>query len=550
MRKVKLSIAFLLLSAFLLAIFAGCGDKTTGGGGDGGNTDNVDKLPDWATEGFTVAETNVENMSLDLVSGIANLARTATEERLTSSQPEVSWLVSAEADLNGRESTIDFAINYDVRDEGSLAIMLRFTPKGSNTPSTEAYFYADDAENGTLYMAMGAQKVAIPLPNTALAGIFPISSVDSTFLSQFLSGALYTDGEIKYEYKDEAGGKRTRHYIVSINLKQTLSKIINSIKNSAESDETFKNYYDSISFMISAIFGIDASKVATQLPASSLNIDFIVSDGLKEKSGSGKTTYMKIDFQVAASTNTDTVFHGEAFNGILTFTKLQAISKLLGTDVIPAKNDKRFDDYYSYDQRAITAVGKLYYNNAPAVVYDMKLGFIYDGYGAEGDKVSLVITDPDTGECKFELYYSDKRALIAIDDPASSYAFNFDFDTFIQEFEKYYSEKAQTNLLETVAYLLGSIQFYDDGRLSYKFNAAFFEKVLNVNIDTLYSILQSSYVAAGGSGTLKNYLVNAGIDLSNLVIERAFTVELDVNEQFITVGDDIEIPAGVFARQG
>ena len=183
MRKVKLSIAFLLLSAFLLAIFAGCGDKTTGGGGDGGNTDNVDKLPDWATEGFTVAETNIENMSLDLVSGIANLARTATKERLTSSQPEVSWLVSAEADLNGRESTIDFAINYDVRDAGSLAIMLKLTPKGSNTPSTEAYFYADDAENGTLYMAMGAQKVAIPLPNTALAGIFPISSVDSTFRS-------------------------------------------------------------------------------------------------------------------------------------------------------------------------------------------------------------------------------------------------------------------------------------------------------------------------------------------------------------------------------
>ena len=549
MRKLKVITVFLLLTAIIGGICVGC-VKQKGGGGDGGNTDNVDKLPDWATEGFTVAETNVENMSLDLVSGIANLAKTATKERLTSSQPEVSWLVSAEADLNGRESTIDFAINYDVRDAGSLAIMLKFTPKGSNTPSTEAYFYADDAENGTLYMAMGAQKVAIPLPNTALAGIFPISSVDSTFISQFLSGALYTDGEIKYEYKDEAGGKRTRHYIVSINLKQTLSKIINSIKNSAESDETFKNYYDSISFMISAIFGIDASKVATQLPASSLTVDFIVSDGLKEKSGSGKTTYMKIDFQVAASTNTDTVFHGEAFNGILTFTKLQAISKLLGTDVIPAKNDKRFDDYYSYDQRAITAVGKLYYNNAPAVVYDMKLGFIYDGYGAAGDKVSLVITDPDTGECKFELYYSDKRAFIAIDDSASSYAFNFDFDTFIQEFEKYYSEKAQTNLLETVAYLLGSIQFYDDGRLSYKFNAAFFEKVLNVNIDTLYSILQSSYVAAGGSGTLKKYLDDAGIDLSTLVIDRAFTVELNVNEQFITVGDDIEIPAGVFARQG
>ncbi len=548
MRKLKVITVFLLLTAIIGGICAGCVDKS--GGGDGGNTDNVDKLPDWATEGFTVAETNVENMSLDLVSGIANLAKTATKERLTSSQPEVSWLVSAEADLNGRESTIDFAINYDVRDAGSLAIMLKFTPKGSNTPSTEAYFYADDAENGTLYMAMGAQKVAIPLPNTALAGIFPISSVDSTFISQFLSGALYTDGEIKYEYKDEAGGKRTRHYIVSINLKQTLSKIINSIKNSAESDETFKNYYDSISFMISAIFGIDASKVATQLPASSLTVDFIVSDGLKEKSGSGKTTYMKIDFQVAASTNTDTVFHGEAFNGILTFTKLQAISKLLGTDVIPAKNDKRFDDYYSYDQRAITAVGKLYYNNAPAVVYDMKLGFIYDGYGAAGDKVSLVITDPDTGECKFELYYSDKRAFIAIDDAASSYAFNFDFDTFIQEFEKYYSEKAQTNLLETVAYLLGSIQFYDDGRLSYKFNAAFFEKVLNVNMDKLYEILQVSYSTADGSGTLKTYLEKAGIDLSSLVIDRAFTVELNVNEQFITVGDDIEIPAGVFARQG
>ena len=541
MRKLKVITVFLLLTAIIGGICAGC-VKQKGGGGDGGNTDNVDKLPDWATEGFTVAETNVENMSLDLVSGIANLAKTATKERLTSSQPEVSWLVSAEADLNGRESTIDFAINYDVRDAGSLAIMLKFTPKGSNTPSTEAYFYADDAENGTLYMAMGAQKVAIPLPNTALAGIFPISSVDSTFISQFLSGALYTDGEIKYEYKDEAGGKRTRHYIVSINLKQTLSKIINSIKNSAESDETFKNYYDSISFMISAIFGIDASKVATQLPASSLTVDFIVSDGLKEKSGSGKTTYMKIDFQVAASTNTDTVFHGEAFNGILTFTKLQAISKLLGTDVIPAKNDKRFDDYYSYDQRAITAVGKL--------VYDMKLGFIYDGYGAAGDKVSLVITDPDTGECKFELYYSDKRAFIAIDDAASSYAFNFDFDTFIQEFEKYYSEKAQTNLLETVAYLLGSIQFYDDGRLSYKFNAAFFEKVLNVNMDKLYEILQVSYSTADGSGTLKTYLEKAGIDLSSLVIDRAFTVELNVNEQFITVGDDIEIPAGVFARQG
>ena len=546
MRKSKIVTVFLLLSAFIVSVCAGC-VKSEGGGG-GSNNDNDDKRPEWATEGFTVAETNIENMSLDLVGGIANLAKTATKERLTNAQPEVSWLVSADADLNGRKSAIDFAINYDVRDPGSLAMMLKFTPDGSKSPSTEAYFYADDENNGTLYMAMGAQKVAIPLPNTALAGIFPISSVDSTFLSQFLSGVLYTDSDIKYEYKDETGGKRTRHYIVSVNLKQTLSKIISSIKSTAENDETFAGYYDSISFMISAIFGIDASKVATQLPASSLNIDFIVSDGLKDKAGSGKTTYMKIDFQIAASTNTDTVFHGEAFNGILTFTKLQAISKLLGTDVIPAKNDKRFDDYYSYDQRAITAVGKLYYNNAPAVVYDMKLGFIYDGYGAAGDKVSLVITDPDTGECKFELYYSDKRAFIAIDDAASSYAFNFDFDTFIQEFEKYYSEKAQTNLLETVAYLLGSIQFYDDGRLSYKFNASFFEKVLNINMDKLYEILQVSYSTAGGSGTLKTYLEKAGIELSSLVIDRAFTVELNVNEQFITVGDDIEIPAGVFAN--
>ena len=99
-----------------------------------------------------------------------------------------------------------------------------------------------------------------------------------------------------------------------------------------------------------------------------------------------------------------------------------------------------------------------------------------------------------------------------------------------------------------MAYLLGSIQFYDDGRLSYKFNAAFFEKVLNVNMDKLYEILQVSYSTAGGSGTLKTYLEKAGIELSSLVIDRAFTVELNVNEQFITVGDDIEIPAGVFAK--
>ena len=548
MRKSKIVTVFLLLSAFIVSVCAGC-VKSEGGGG-GSNNDNDDKRPEWATEGFTVAETNIENMSLDLVGGIANLAKTATKERLTNAQPEVSWLVSADADLNGRKSAIDFAINYDVRDPGSLAMMLKFTPDGSKSPSTEAYFYADDENNGTLYMAMGAQKVAIPLPNTALAGIFPISSVDSTFLSQFLSGVLYTDSDIKYEYKDETGGKRTRHYIVSVNLKQTLSKIISSIKSTAENDETFAGYYDSISFMISAIFGIDADKIGTQLPASSLVVDFIVSDGVKEKSGSGKTTYLKIDFQIAASTNTDTVFHGEAFNGTMTFNKLQAISKVLGTDVIPAKTDKRFDDYYSYDQRAITATGKLYYNNEPDEIYDMELAFVYDGYEADGDKVSLVIVDPDTGECKFELYYSNHRAFIGIDDATSSYAFNLDFDTFIKEFEDYYSSKEQTDLLETVAYLLGSIQYYDDGKLSYNFNAAFFEKILNVDIDTLYTILQNSYAAAGGSGSIENYLGQAGIDLSNLVISRAFTVELDVNEQFVTVGGDIEIPAGVFAKQG
>lgn len=540
MRKYKPTIVLLLLAA-VAALSFGCVRENEPAPKPGDTS-----RPDWAMEGYTVAETTIEDATLDLVSGIANLAKTATASRLTSSQPEVSWLVEAEADLNGRKSKIVFGINYDVRDTGSLALLLEFIPEGSKTPSTECYFYSDDDKNGTLYMAMGAQKVAIPLPNTALAGIFPIESVDSSMLSQFLSGAIYTDEAIKYEYKDETGSKRTRHYILSIDLKKTLANMLDIISKT----ESLKDYYSGLSFMIGSIFGIDASKISTQLPASSLKIDFIVSDGVRDGTGSGKTSFMEIDFQVAASSNKDTLFHGESFHGILTFNKLQATSKLLGTDVIPAKGDKRFDDYYEYDQRSITATGTIYYNNAPSAVYDMELQFLYDGYSAEEDKVSLMITDTESGSKKFELYYSDKRAFIAIDDAASSYAFAFDFDEFIREFEVYYNSKEQTNLLETVAYLLGSIQFYDDGRLSYKFNADFFEKILNVNMTTFHDILQRAYAAADGSGVLKTQLESAGIYLSTLIIERAFTVELDVNETFITVGDEIEIPAGVFVKQG
>jgi len=270
MKKIALILVIILTLSLTFSVIA-CQPNQTQPPPSGNNNNGGDTSDD----GFIKSTTTIEDLSEDLVKSLLNTAKTASTNRLNASNPCVSWHLDFDVIINDLEAVTTFEINYDHRDKSATEMKLAVVRKGETEPFVSVFYFQDtpldDKNPGNIYIQYGDAKVKVPVVDTFLGQLFPItfSGVEDSVIIGFLSANIYTKGNIEYKYKDGVDGKRTRNYVFQVDLKATLANILNMIKGGAGMDEI----YDSVSWIIESLFGVEADKINTQLPDTTIKVD-------------------------------------------------------------------------------------------------------------------------------------------------------------------------------------------------------------------------------------------------------------------------------------
>lgn len=501
-------------------------------------------------DGFVKGTTTVEDLSEDIVKSLLNTAKTASTNKLNANNPCVSWHIDFDVVINDVEAVMTFEINYDHRDKSKTEMKLSVVRKGETEPFVSVFYFQDtpvDGKNpGNMYFQYGDARVKVPVVDTFLGQLFPISfsGIEDAVIIGFLSANLYTKGSIEYKYKDGGDGKRTRNYVFQVDLKATLVNILNMIKGGAG----FEEIYESVSWIIESLFGVEADKINTQLPDTTIKIDVTTTGGSRTLLGSGAISNLKIDANVAASDYKDSIFRGESYKMSLELVEFKASSKLI--EDFPKEDSAHFANYISYDNTAMVINGALVYLEDEETVYDITVGFRYDGLGEtqENDEIKIVVTEKDNPANKMlEFYAFDDKAYFNFYCEKGDWVettFAFDIDYFIEYMIDVASVGDSFGLLKTIAYTLGSIQFWEDGSLSLNVNKEFYQGLLNLDIPTLVKGIKDACVYAGGlPSDLETQIAEHNTDLSSVlssvVIEKELLLILDNGDNSIDTTDDL-----------
>ena len=501
-------------------------------------------------DGFVKGTTTVEDLSEDIVKSLLNTAKTASTNKLNANNPCVSWHIDFDVVINDVEAVMTFEINYDHRDKSKTEMKLSVVRKGETEPFVSVFYFQDtpvDGKNpGNMYFQYGDARVKVPVVDSFLGQLFPISfsGIEDAVIIGFLSANLYTKGSIEYKYKDGGDGKRTRNYVFQVDLKATLVNILNMIKGGTG----FEEIYESVSWIIESLFGVEADKINTQLPDTTIKIDVTTTGGSRTLLGSGAISNLKIDANVAASDYKDSIFRGESYKMSLELVEFKASSKLI--EDFPKEDSAHFANYISYDNTAMVINGALVYLEDEETVYDITIGFRYDGLGEtqENDKIKIVVTEKDNPANKMlEFYAFDDKAYFNFYCEKGDWVettFAFDIDYFIEYMIDVASVGDSFGLLKTIAYTLGSIQFWEDGSLSLNVNKEFYQGLLNLDIPTLVKGIKDACVYAGGlPSDLETQIAEHNTDLSSVlssvVIEKELLLILDNGDNSIDTTDDL-----------
>lgn len=548
MKKIAIIIVTILVLTLSLSVVACEPNKnnqntnTNSGNSDNNNTN---------TDGFIISTTTIEELSEDLVKSLLNTAKTASTARLNANNPCVSWRVELDMKINDFESICIFEINYDNRDKSATEMRLSVVKKGEQDPLLSLYYFQDeplDGKNpGNLYAQYGDAKVKVPVLDTFLGQLFPISfsGVEDQVVTGFISANLFTKGEIQYKYKDGTDGKRTRNYVFQVDLKATLINIINMMNGSSG----FEEIYESVSWIIESLFGVETDKINTMLPDTMIVVDVTTTGGSRTLLGNGAISNLKIKADVAASDYKDSIFRGESYKIAMELVEFKASTKLI--ENFPKENTELFDSYINYSETALVLNGSLVYLENEDNVYDITVGFRYDGLAESQnkDEVKIVVTDQDDPTNKMvEFYAFDNVAYFnfycAQGGEWVETSFPFDVDYFIEYMMEIGSVGDSFGFLKTIAYTLGSIQVWEDGSLSLNVDAEFYRGLLNLDMEKLVAGIKDACTYAGGttntiSSQLDKHNTDLGRVLSDLVIEKEILLIFDNGEDSIDTTDNL-----------
>ena len=543
MKKIAIILVIILTLSLTFSVIA-CEPNKTPTPPPNNNDNNV------VDDGFVKATTTVEDLSEDIVKSLLNTAKTASTNKLNASNPCVSWHIDFDVVINESEAVATFEINYDHRDKSKTEMKLAVVRKGETQPFISVFYFQDTPINGknpgNLYFQYGDARVKVPVVDTFLGQLFPISfsGVEDSVLIGFFSANLYTKGNIEYKYKDGGDGKRTRNYVFQVDLKATLVNILNMIKGGSG----FEDIYESVSWIIESLFGVDADKISTQLPETTIKVDVTTTGGSRTLLGNGAISNLKVDATVAASDYKDSIFRGESYKISIGLVEFKASSKLI--EEFPKEESSYFTNYISYNDTAMVINGALVYLEDEETIYDITVGFRYDGLGAtqEKDEIKILVTEKDKPENKIiEFYAFDDKVYFNFYCKEGDWVettFAFDIDYFIEYMIDIGSTGDSFGLLKTIAYTLGSIQIWEDGSLSLNVNKEFYQGLLNLDIPTLVKGIKDSCVYAGGSPSdLENQIAEHDTDLnsvlSSIVIEKELLLIFDNGDDSIDTTDDL-----------
>ena len=548
MKKIGILLVIILILSLSLTVFA-CDNNNSNGTT---NDDNDNNQNNNVTDGFISGKATIEELSEDLVKSLLNTAKTASTSRLNSTNnPCVSWHIMMDTTINGQVYSCVFEINYDHRDKSKTEMKLLVVRKGEVDPFVSLYYFQDEPQNekcpGNLYFQYGDAKVKVPVTDTFLGQLFPISfnGVEDKVVIGFISANIFTKGDILYKYKDGTDGKRTRNYVFQVDMKATLVNIVNMMNGGTG----FDGMSESINWIIESLFGVESGKINTQLPDTTITIDVTTSGGSRNSLGTGAISNFKLRASVAASDYKDSIFRGESYNIGIELVEFKASSKLI--EDFPKEDSSVFESYLSYSETALIINGALVYLDDEENLYDITIGFRYDGLAESQnqDEVMIVVTEKDNPTKKVvEFYAFGNEALFNFHCPTAGEwvetSFPFDIDYFIEYVMDIASVGDSFGFLKTVAYSLGSIQVWEDGSLSLKVNKEFYKGLLNLDIEVLVAGLKLTCSHAGGTlEQLPNEFMEHGTTLedvlSSIVIERELLLIFDNGDDSIDTSESL-----------
>ena len=548
MKKIGILLVIVLILSLALSVVACDNNTNNNNPNNNSNNNSNNNNTNENNDGFISASTTIEELSEDLVKSLLNTAKTASNDSLNvSTKPCVSWHIELDVLINDLASVCIFEINFDKRDKSATEMKLLVVEKGKTEPFVSLYFFQDEPLNdknpGTLYVQYGDAKVKVPVVDTFLGQLFPISfsGIEESVIIGFLSANLFTKGDIQHKYKDNTDGTRTRNYVFQVDLKATLINIVNMLKGSSD-------MYDSVSWIIESLFGVESGKISTQLPDTTITVDVTTAGGTRKYYGKSISN-LKIDASVAASDYKDSIFRGESYKISLELVDFKASSNLI--EDFPKEDSALFDSYLSYANTAMILNGALVYLEDEETIYDISVGFRYDGLAdaQNKDEVMIVVTEKDKPDNKIiEFYAFDNVAYFnfycAQGGEYVETQFPFDIDHFIEYMIEIGSAGDSFGFLKTVAYTLGSIQIWEDGSLSLNVDEEFYLGLLNLDIDVLVKGIEDSCTFAGGttqtiSNQLKDHNTDLSTVLSNLVIEKEVLLIFDNGTDSIDTTDNL-----------
>lgn len=505
------------------------------------------------TDGFITGKATIDDVADELVYSLFNTAKTASVNRFNATNPCVSWHIELAAVINEMPYDLVFEINYDNRDQSATEVGLTINKHGEKETFISAYFFEDepngDKSPGNFYLQYSDAKVKIPLTNSFLGKLFPIAFKDNIekLVAGFASANILTKGDIQYKYKDETDGKRTRNYVFQVDLKATLVKIIDMV-----SGPSFADYYEPVAWIVESVFGVDAKRIGSQFPDASMTINMTTKGGARNTFGKGSISNFKVDISVAASDYKESIFRGESYDICFELSDFKASTKLISD--FPKEDGGSFSDYISYNDTALLLDGSLMFNGNDKNLYDLVLGFRYDGLAEmqKSDEIKLVVTEKDdVGTKCVEFYAFDNKAYfnyLTEEGQWVELTFAFDIDTFIEQIIENLGDTASSmSFLKVLSYLIGSIQVWEDGSLAFKVNAKFFKGVLNLEIESLVNAMQYAYTYAGGIGQICLEQISAQLGagvtmadvLGSMIIDKEILIILDEGDDSIDTADEL-----------
>ena len=576
-KRILLPVVLCALAVVSVALLVSCVDNTV----PQPNTPSDNNKPAELPEGFSEGAATVENMSAELIGGINSALRPVTNKHLGANNPKASAFTEWQLSVNGRAAVLKLSVDYDYdkyiaedADATRMAATLQY--EGESAPELEVYFYSDDnyiehtASDGTvsarsggkLYFSLADADIFIPLYNSALTNMLPMNEVNGTLISQVLAASL-NFSDLKYFYRNDEGSKRTNRYSVTIDLRKTLSNLLAYFDKSSD----LESYLKPVEELITALFGVDPGRLESEMPATKLEVAFETTGALRTGAGSGRLSDISIELDVAASDKTDTLFGGKAYNIKAEMLNCEVKSALISDEEkLPSSNNRRFDSYYVYDERAMHVDGKIrYFDTASHVFeagkyYDISLSFQYRGLedNDPDSSVSIEISDPDDPTyVPFKLEYrSGEFSIVAREKSEGKIVTHTfkgvgHFKTFLKGVIGSFEAKHSMSVIEAVSFILEHIRVShteNSTLVSLICNEDFFLEALGFGdkkensahdaLDEFINYLHLGFVQADGTGTFQDALKNAGIDFGKYIIETECELSLDISGNFFELTDE------------